>query len=260
MDETSPLSPSHESQQQVRRNLFRTYEHKIYTSYLLITFSVILTFTKILSAAYILAYQETDSGAPLFLWNLVNIIFDIIYLILKAFRMPYVKRARNGEEVEEFFILQILFIIQITCYVIWQIPGNVWYWRCDECFDNAPGITALTLANLILGYLYLLGPAILIASICACLPVAIIFVMFISGGSQMPATEDMLNSLSCEEYDSQRHVGDAICTICAVEYSPREMVTVMQCDPRHFFHTECIKAWLKINANCPICRTPYIVD
>ncbi|OMJ96020.1 hypothetical protein SteCoe_396 [Stentor coeruleus] len=260
MEETSPLAPRNESQQQVRRNLFRTIEHKIYTSYLLITFTTLLTFTKIISAVYILTYQEDDSGAPLFLWNIVNVVLDMIYLILKAFRMPYVKRAREGEEVEEFYVLQIMFIIQIACYVLWQIPGNVWYWRCSECFDNAPALTALTLANLILGYLYMLGPALLIVSICACLPVAIIFVMMISGSSQLPATDDMVNSLQSEGYDPQKHMGDTNCTICAVEYSLGEKITVMQCDPRHFFHNDCIKKWLKINANCPICRAPYLLD
>ena len=260
MEESTPLTPHQESQRQVRRNLYRTIEHKIYTSYLLITFEILLSTAKILTAAYILLYLETHSSTHLFLWNAISVLLDILYLGLKAFRIPYVKRARDGEEVEEFYALQVAFILQATCYVIWQIPGNVWYWRCSDCYDEAPALTALTFANLILGYLYLLGPALLLASICACLPVAIIFVMFISGGSQLPASEDMLNQLKSEQYDSQVHVGDPTCTICAVEYAADEKIILMQCDSRHFFHEDCIKKWLRINANCPICRAPYVLD
>lgn len=260
MEETTPLSSRLESQHQVRRNLYRTIEHSLYTSYLLITFEVILSICKVFSTGYILIYQETSTSTPLLLWNSVSLALDFIYLGLKGFRIPYVKRAREGSEIEEFYALQIAFILQATVYVLWQVPGNVWYWRCSDCYDEAPAITALTFANLILGYLYLLGPALLIVSICACLPVAIIFVMFISGGSQLPASEDMLNQLKSENYDPACHKGDPTCTICAVEYELEEKVVLMQCDSRHFFHEDCIKKWLRINANCPICRAPYVLD
>lgn len=259
MQESSPLSPRQNSQQQVRTNLIHTLDHKIYTSYLLLTFTSILTITKIISALYILSYQKTTNEVPLFLWNLISIFLDFFYLILKAFRFPYIKRARNGEEVEEFYVLQVMFVLQTTCYVVWQIPGNVWYWKCNECFDKAPALTGLTLGNLILGYFYLLGPVLVILSICVCLPVAIIFVIFISGNPQMPASEDMLALLESEDYDVQKHVGGMPCTICANEYSEGEKVTVMKCDSRHIFHNECIKKWLQINANCPICRAPYLL-
>ena len=56
------------------------------------------------------------------------------------------------------------------------------------------------------------------------------------------------------------HLGDPTCTICAVEYNLDDKVIVMQCDARHFFHEDCIKKWLSINANCPICRAPYILE
>ena len=205
-------------------------------------------------------YQENDSGAPLDVWNKASLVLDIIYLCLKSLRIPYVKRARETEEIQEHFGLQIAFIVQTTCYVIWQVPGNIWYWTCSECYDNAPALTALTFANIILGYLYLLGPTLLLISICACLPVAIIFVMFISGTSQIPASENMLNQLKSEEYDADIHKGDLACTICAMEYIEKEKIIIMQCDTRHFFHEDCIKKWLQINANCPICRAPYILD
>jgi len=34
-----------------------------------------------------------------------------------------------------------------------------------------------------------------------------------------------------------------------------EEVTPLDCDVRHYFHTECIKVWVeKGNNSCPLCR------
>lgn len=260
MDESTPLAQERESHRQVRRNLFRTVQHELYTSQLLFTFSVLLTISKIICSFCILSWTETETETPLKLWNSVNLGLDVLFLTLKAFRYPYIKRARDGEEVQESCGLQVLFILQASVFIIWQFPGNIWYWRCKSCYDDAAVLTGLTLAHLILGYLYLVVPGLILVSICACLPAAIIFVMFISGDSQRPASADQLNSLKSEEYDASKHLGDLSCTICAAEYSQHELIIIMQCDPRHFFHTECIKRWLQINANCPICRAPYSID
>ncbi|XP_043711921.1 putative RING-H2 finger protein ATL21A [Telopea speciosissima] len=46
---------------------------------------------------------------------------------------------------------------------------------------------------------------------------------------------------------------DNTCSICLSEYQPRETVrTIPQC--QHCFHADCIDAWLRTNATCPICR------
>lgn len=260
MDESTPLAQERESHRQVRRNLFRTIQHELYTSQILFTFSVLLTLSKLITTFCILSWTETETDTPLKLWNGVSFALDLFFLTLKAFRYPYVKRARNGEEVEEACGLQVLFIIQASVFTIWQFPGNIWYWRCKTCYDDAPALTGFTFAQLILGYLYMLLPGIILASICACLPAAIIFVMMISGDSQRPASADQLKSLKTEEYDPEKHLGDSTCTICASEYQKSDSIVSMQCDPRHFFHTDCIKRWLQINANCPICRAPYILE
>mmetsp|Transcript_29331 Transcript_29331/g.29062 ORF Transcript_29331/g.29062 Transcript_29331/m.29062 type:complete len:102 (-) Transcript_29331:21-326(-) len=100
----------------------------------------------------------------------------------------------------------------------------------------------------------------LVLCLCACLPVAIIFLMFISNTSQLPATEGMIKDLKSVEYDASINKGDTSCSICAVDYAEKDKIIVMECDPRHFFHEECIKRWLRINSNCPICRTPFLMD
>ncbi len=46
---------------------------------------------------------------------------------------------------------------------------------------------------------------------------------------------------------------DNTCPICLSEYQPKETLrTIPECN--HYFHADCIDAWLKLNATCPLCR------
>jgi E3 ubiquitin-protein ligase RNF38/44 len=51
------------------------------------------------------------------------------------------------------------------------------------------------------------------------------------------------------------------CVICMCGFEVEQMIRDLPC--LHQFHMECIDAWLKSNASCPICRddvTQYITD
>lgn len=43
------------------------------------------------------------------------------------------------------------------------------------------------------------------------------------------------------------------CAICCCEYEAGQPVIKLSCS--HIFHKECIHAWLKVDAVCPICKT-----
>ncbi|QCE12388.1 RING-H2 finger protein ATL70-like [Vigna unguiculata] len=46
---------------------------------------------------------------------------------------------------------------------------------------------------------------------------------------------------------------DTTCAICIEDYEESEMLRMLpQC--RHYFHRDCVDAWLKLNATCPVCR------
>lgn len=46
---------------------------------------------------------------------------------------------------------------------------------------------------------------------------------------------------------------DSTCAICLSEYQPKDTIrTVPACN--HYFHSNCIDEWLKLNATCPVCR------
>lgn len=46
------------------------------------------------------------------------------------------------------------------------------------------------------------------------------------------------------------------CSICLVEYNDCDSVIILPCNPRHNFHANCIKEWLRNRNVCPICRAP----
>lgn len=104
------------------------------------------------------------------------------------------------------------------------------------------------------GYGYAVIPLLLIASVCLCLPVLIVALMFIANPAQIPAGTSLLKSLQSVQFNKDAHKDQSTCAICACDFEPSHAIIALKCDPRHFFHADCIKKWLLINANCPICR------
>jgi hypothetical protein len=53
----------------------------------------------------------------------------------------------------------------------------------------------------------------------------------------------------------------ASCCLCMVDYEEPVNLTKLGCNELHFFHTDCIDAWVAHNktngktATCPMCRT-----
>ena len=43
-----------------------------------------------------------------------------------------------------------------------------------------------------------------------------------------------------------------VCCICLSRYADADELRELPCS--HFFHTECVDKWLKINACCPLCK------
>lgn len=80
--------------------------------------------------------------------------------------------------------------------------------------------------------------------------------------SQQPTVMAMgLDEPTIESYtklvlgESRRLPGpnNRICPICLSDYRPKE---ILRCIPecQHCFHADCIDAWLRMRANCPVCR------
>ena len=67
----------------------------------------------------------------------------------------------------------------------------------------------------------------------------------------------VIESLAKFKFDTGNFTHDNTCIICMAEYEAEDDVTPLECDPRHYFHTDCIQDWIKQGKNsCPVCRVP----
>ncbi|PNS16847.1 hypothetical protein CAC42_4811 [Sphaceloma murrayae] len=75
-----------------------------------------------------------------------------------------------------------------------------------------------------------------------------------SGNAPGPATEQAISSLPKREINEKDlgTEGKAECSICMDEVKLGEQVTELPC--HHWFHGDCVKAWLGEHDTCPHCR------
>lgn len=79
-----------------------------------------------------------------------------------------------------------------------------------------------------------------------------------NGGSNAPppASEEAIQSLEKKKVDQEMlgAEGNAECSICMDDVVLGQEVTVLPC--KHWFHGDCVTAWLKEHDTCPHCRSP----
>lgn len=169
------------------------------------------------------------------------------------------------------------FKMVLDCFfAVWFVVGNVWVFGDDSSSADAPNLYRLCLvflAFLCIGYAM---PFILCGMICCCLPCIVSVLGIREDMNQIRgASEDSINALPThkfklkkaenKEYDeggvlaagteNERAISgeDAVCCICLAKYTDDDLLRELPCT--HFFHTECVDRWLKINASCPLCKS-----
>jgi hypothetical protein len=71
----------------------------------------------------------------------------------------------------------------------------------------------------------------------------------------VPVRDDIMKHLPTTKFDPAfKHKKE--CPICLLPFQNDDEITPLPCDLRHYFHSHCIKAWLRNNGICPLCRTP----
>lgn len=222
-------------------------------SWQLVLFRVSVSSVKFLAALLVLLLYPTST--PLTSWLILHMILDLSFTMLQLVRIYYLKKAQSDASIQQPHYISLSLSLQALLYLVWLVPGNYWYYSCGDCYEESPVLSALVLFLLILGYFKIAAPTLLLLTLCVCLPVSIVFIMLITTSSQEPASEEVIDSLNRKKYSEVKLQGESTCSICATEYEEDSPVIVMHCDPKHYFHEECIKRWLRINATCPICRT-----
>ena len=73
--------------------------------------------------------------------------------------------------------------------------------------------------------------------------------------SQHNLEKGILEKLLKIKFDIKMFGQGKECAICIVSLKQDDLIISLPCDPRHYFHVDCINEWLKTNSVCPICRT-----
>ena len=59
-----------------------------------------------------------------------------------------------------------------------------------------------------------------------------------------PIAHNILEQLLKIKFDPSTFGIGKECAICTNEYQKDDQIITLPCDPRHYFHEECIKTWL----------------
>lgn len=185
----------------------------------------------------------------------------------------------NAARNERGFAYVSHFKMALDCFfAVWFVVGNVWIFGGHSSSSDAPNLYRLCIVFLTLSCIGYAMPFILCAMICCCLPCIISFLGVRDDTNGMRgATEECINALPTYKFkrkrsgesgsgveeggvlaagtDKERVISgeDSVCCICLSNYEEDDEVRELMCT--HFFHTECVDKWLKLNACCPLCKS-----
>ncbi|KAL8256144.1 hypothetical protein R6Q59_031211 [Mikania micrantha] len=165
-------------------------------------------------------------------------------------------------------------------FAVWFVVGNVWIFGGHSSSSDAPNLYRLCIVFLTFSCIGYAMPLILCTTICCCLPCIISLLGFREDFAQnRGATTDSINSLPTYKFKKNNNTNDketssdaceggvlaagtekeriisgedAACCICLAKYANDDEVRELPCS--HFFHTDCVDKWLKINNSCPLCK------
>ncbi|PWA78184.1 RING/U-box superfamily protein [Artemisia annua] len=165
-------------------------------------------------------------------------------------------------------------------FAVWFVVGNVWIFGGHSSSSDAPNLYRLCIVFLTFSCIGYAMPFILCTTICCCLPCIISVLGFREDLPQnRGATTESINCLPTYKFKKNKHTKDketnssaceggvvaagtekervisgedAVCCICLAKYANDDELRELPCS--HFFHTDCVDKWLKINATCPLCK------
>jgi len=123
----------------------------------------------------------------------------------------------------------------------------------QDCHEEMP-----QLQNLLIAYcsasLFLTALMVIVSTVFA----KIIAYMFRNGmlhGTKV-AAEGTFEKQKIVKFGSPDLNGYEQCSICLEDFStdPRQEIRQTSCSSKHVFHATCLKGWLKVGNNCPLCR------
>ena len=71
------------------------------------------------------------------------------------------------------------------------------------------------------------------------------FVRAIQGGDvNQEETDNIISKIKKQTYDPKIQGENNSCAICMCDFEEKDEITVLKCNPAHFYHSECIIRWI----------------
>ena len=157
--------------------------------------------------------------------------------------------------------------------VSWITYGNTFHYtdKNRACKDNVEGVQTLWVimtAEIVVGYVtYMILISVILGYIA-------IFSLRYSNNqrrnelfrehfNRMERRLPYLNAISNLKRKSFSHIREGQrhmyeCIICMNEFKPRDQISELACDQRHYFHSTCLENWLKHKLECPLCKKSVV--
>lgn len=69
---------------------------------------------------------------------------------------------------------------------------------------------------------------------------------------------DIISALPCHQFVQKSNNSECnLCVICRYDIEDGVYLLTLPC--KHFYHSDCIKSWLQIQKNCPICNAEVML-
>ncbi|CDW75663.1 zinc finger protein [Stylonychia lemnae] len=157
------------------------------------------------------------------------------------------------------------FCLIINFQVAWLIYGNTFHYtrdsmRCKDNNDDFKSMWVLMMISIAFGYILFLVYGLLT---CCCLCASCI--LCCGGGArngqqpQFVGRIPYMNAVKTLNKKNFKNIDETNknmteCLICLAQFQDDEEITELNCDKRHYFHTECIQSWMKKKLECPLCK------
>lgn len=140
------------------------------------------------------------------------------------------------------------FVILDGTFLIWLVYGNIiFYSSKNQCnaYETSQILYNLMLVLLIIGYFQMLIYVVLICF----LPCFYFYFVRSQGRQRRPLSDQaiprVLRTLTRTKFDPEKFTNEEnVCSICYIEYNNEDLVTPLSCNPKHYYHTECIERWI----------------
>jgi len=70
----------------------------------------------------------------------------------------------------------------------------------------------------------------------------------------IPAPPAFIKDLVRTKFNTVANPAQEMCPICMLDFQESDEIVPLPCDEKHYFHQNCIKAWLEKNNTCPLCK------